>query len=248
MDKMSEKSDSSIRSVVFEDLTITEIAQIIAIPGNDRCVDCDCPRPEWASLGFGTLICLDCAGYHRSLGVHISLVRSMKMDSWSATQKTKLLRGGNKKWNDYIASLRSESTAAGPGTTPGSKALRMHAKYVNPEVLYYREIIQAECDERPATAYDAAFWKEVVNPGKSPMLARQSSSPKWVDDATAAECNLCGIPFTLMRRRHHCRRCGKCICKICAPTDNTRPILEWGMLEPVRHCKECYMNPTLNWG
>jgi len=53
---------------MFDDLNMTEIAHIISIPGNDKCVDCSASRPEWASLGFGVLVCLDCAGYHRSLG------------------------------------------------------------------------------------------------------------------------------------------------------------------------------------
>ncbi|CAN0577458.1 unnamed protein product, partial [Ectocarpus sp. 12 AP-2014] len=32
--------------------------------------------------------------------------------------------------------------------------------------------------------------------------------------------------FTVILRRHHCRRCGRLSCKFCAPTDNSRPILE----------------------
>lgn len=74
-------SDNSIPSSpcpgekgMFEDLTMTEITNIIAIPGNDKCVDCGASRPDWASLGFGVLICLECAGYHRSLGKYISLI------------------------------------------------------------------------------------------------------------------------------------------------------------------------------
>jgi Arf-GAP with coiled-coil, ANK repeat and PH domain-containing protein len=59
---------------MFDDLTMTEIAQVIAIPGNNKCADCEASRPEWASLGFGVLVCLDCAGYHRSLGMFILLL------------------------------------------------------------------------------------------------------------------------------------------------------------------------------
>lgn len=51
-----------------------------------RCVDCQVPHPQWASVNMGTLLCLDCSGAHRSLGVHLSFVRSLQMDSWNEKQ------------------------------------------------------------------------------------------------------------------------------------------------------------------
>ncbi|KAF5939522.1 hypothetical protein HYC85_023781 [Camellia sinensis] len=42
------------------------------IPGNDICVECGAPEPDWASLNLGILMCIECSGVHRNLGVHIS--------------------------------------------------------------------------------------------------------------------------------------------------------------------------------
>lgn len=45
---------------VFEENTL----QIQSLPGNDRCVDCGAAGPSWGSLGFGVVVCLECAGVH----------------------------------------------------------------------------------------------------------------------------------------------------------------------------------------
>ena len=46
------------------------------------CVDCDSKGPRWASWNLGIFLCIRCAGIHRNLGVHISRVKSVNLDSW----------------------------------------------------------------------------------------------------------------------------------------------------------------------
>ena len=66
-------------------------------------MDCDERNPQWASVSLGVFMCLECSGRHRALGVHISFVRSVSMDSWSEKQIQMMRVGGNDKCNAFLA-------------------------------------------------------------------------------------------------------------------------------------------------
>jgi hypothetical protein len=67
---------------------------------NPYCVDCGENRPDWASINLCMMICINCSGIHRSLGTHISKVRSLHLDKWSNTLVTLLKEIGNVKANE----------------------------------------------------------------------------------------------------------------------------------------------------
>eukprot|EP00004_Rigifila_ramosa_P028162 TRINITY_DN9467_c0_g1_i2.p1 TRINITY_DN9467_c0_g1~~TRINITY_DN9467_c0_g1_i2.p1 ORF type:complete len:537 (+),score=86.46 TRINITY_DN9467_c0_g1_i2:163-1611(+) len=62
---------------------------------NNECADCSAASPEWCVLNAGVLVCIECSGIHRSLGVHISKVRSLRLDSLRTEQLAILKEVGN---------------------------------------------------------------------------------------------------------------------------------------------------------
>ncbi|XP_057751676.1 ADP-ribosylation factor GTPase-activating protein AGD3-like isoform X2 [Arachis stenosperma] len=82
------------------------------VSGNDKCADCGKPEPDWASLNLGILICIECSGIHRNLGVHISKVRSLTLDVkvWDPYVLTMFKTLGNYFANSVWEELASKST------------------------------------------------------------------------------------------------------------------------------------------
>lgn len=74
---------------------------LLKLPENRECADCKSKGPRWASVNLGIFVCMQCSGIHRSLGVHISKVRSATLDTWLPEQVAFIQTMGNEKSNSY---------------------------------------------------------------------------------------------------------------------------------------------------
>ncbi|GMS84763.1 hypothetical protein PENTCL1PPCAC_6938 [Pristionchus entomophagus] len=104
---------------------------------NRCCGDCGEADPKWISINLGLLLCIECAGLHRSLGVHVSKVRSLTMDSFDGETQEMLAQMGNTLGNSvFLSHLPSSSNhiSPSPATPSCSREEReawVRAKYVD---------------------------------------------------------------------------------------------------------------------
>ena len=71
--------------------------------------------------------------------------------------------------------------------------------------------------------------------------------PIWEKDSARKTCNDCNLKFTIRRRRHHCRRCGRLFCKKCSGEKlklekyvSPFGIMENSKDEKLRVCDKCF--------
>ncbi|CAL1264971.1 unnamed protein product [Larinioides sclopetarius] len=95
-----------------------------------------------------------------------------------------------------------------------------------------------------ATATEKTEWMAHINKCVEDLLKKTGKKPSlehaavWIPDAEASICMHCRkTQFTVLNRRHHCRKCGAVVCNPCS---NKKFLLPAQSSKPLRVCLSCY--------
>ncbi|KAL2154774.1 hypothetical protein VTH82DRAFT_3450 [Thermothelomyces myriococcoides] len=126
---------STSRGASFEDKP-DKLLQMLreADQGNCWCADCGSSnKVEWVSLNLAIIVCIECSGIHRSLGTHVSKIRSLTLDTTSFTQDIieLLLLVGNRVSNMVFEARLDPSMKLAPQANREQRLKFISAKYVD---------------------------------------------------------------------------------------------------------------------
>merc|ERR1719326_25466 len=100
--------------------------------GNSECADCGGSTSTWVGINLGISLCIECSGVHRSMGTHVSKVRSLELDKLDAVTCKIMCELGNAFVNSTLESLTSQVSRRKPRSSDAKAVIEAYIrdKYV----------------------------------------------------------------------------------------------------------------------
>ena len=96
---------------------------------NSKCADCGKSKPTWASTNLGCFMCLECSGIHRAIGVHITKIKSITLDTWHKSEVEFMRSMGNFVHNARWAAFLEPGQGINSGSSMAERDQFIRAKY-----------------------------------------------------------------------------------------------------------------------
>jgi len=130
-------------------------------PGNRMCADCGAKNPVWASATYGILICFECAGRHRSMGTHLSFVRSTTLDIWKHSDLARMQTSSNSRFLEFL-------------NTHGAGDLPVADRYTSSAAAQYKALLD---EETSSSTTASASSTSILTSSKPAAAAAAAAGP-----------------------------------------------------------------------
>ncbi|XP_011050292.1 PREDICTED: arf-GAP with SH3 domain, ANK repeat and PH domain-containing protein 2 isoform X3 [Acromyrmex echinatior] len=140
----SGKAEAGSGNPSLVELQQAVIRCVMRLPGNDQCCDCSSQNDAtWLSTNFGIIVCIECSGIHRDLGVHISRIQSLTLDNVGTAQLLLARHMTNQAFNEVMEATLRHNLKPSPTSTMEERYEFIRAKYVDK-----RYVMNTCADER----------------------------------------------------------------------------------------------------
>ncbi|XP_034018666.1 arf-GAP with SH3 domain, ANK repeat and PH domain-containing protein 2b [Thalassophryne amazonica] len=147
---------------IIQELTKAIVGEVKRMNGNDSCCDCGASGPTWLSTNLGVLICIECSGIHREMGVHYSRIQSLDLDVLGTSELLLAKNVGNANFNEIMEAdlLVQNVTKPNPSSDMQIRKDYIIAKYTEKR---YVQRLCADAASRLQVLYESVRNRDILS-------------------------------------------------------------------------------------
>ena len=165
---------------------------------------------------------------------------SLSVSVTSLSQIARLRREVQHVQNTLLHSEASQAAAQQQLSASAVVHAELMAKVTALEGEKANSIERSTAMEKSLTMLQATCTQLLEENKRLKALMDGFSSRSWQSNSEVSACTGCSKQFTVNRRRHHCRHCGKIFCQACS--SQTAHVA--AIKKPVRVCDPCHADLT----
>ena len=197
-----------------------------------HCADCLAPHPGWASANNGVLVCTQCCGVHRSLGVMVSFVQSLTLDAWRDENVEQLSSRGPNDVANEVLEFHVPPSILKP-TQHSSREVR--AAYITAKYAHraFAQVCEAGIQrERLAPVFDTAHAADAKSIGELEFIGILLIKLVSCSNLERADFIGSSDPYVLLTSGQQTVKSKK-IANCCKPVFNETLMLSWDGSSPL---------------